>query len=118
MDILYELEEATAQQVLDRISDPPSYSSIRTLLRKLEEKQHINHREESLKYVYFPLVERQEASRNAIDRLVRTFFSGSPGRAANALLDMSAEDLSEGELEALEKLIHSAKQNSRKNKRS
>lgn len=109
MDILFELGEATVQQVLDKVPEPPSYSTIRTLLRKLEEKGHVEHREQALKYVYSPLMERDEASQNAIQRLVRTFFAGSPGRAANALLDMSMKDISPAELEELEQMIQAAK---------
>lgn len=109
MDILFEMGEATVQQVLDKVPEPPSYSTIRTLLRKLEEKGHVGHREEALKYVYFPLMAQDEARQNAIQRLVRTFFSGSPGRAANALLGMSMKDISPAELEELEQVIQAAK---------
>jgi predicted transcriptional regulator len=109
MDVLYEQGEATAQQVMENLPDAPGYSAVRALLRKLEDKGHIHHREEALKYVYFPLVDSKEASRNAITRLVRTFFEGSSGKAVNALLGMSMKDLSDEELDELEARIKKAR---------
>lgn len=110
MDIIYELDEVTAQQVLERLPDPPSYSAVRAMLRKLEEKSHIMHREEGAKYVYFPVIDHEQASRNAISRLVKTFYDGSAAQAVNALLGMSFSDMSKEELEQIESLIASAKE--------
>ena len=110
MDIIYELDEVTAQQVLERLPDPPSYSAVRAMLRKLEEKSHIMHREEGAKYVYFPVIDHEQASRNAISRLVKTFYDGSAAQAVNALLGMSFTDISKEELEEIESMIASAKE--------
>ncbi|PCJ23301.1 MAG: CopY family transcriptional regulator [SAR86 cluster bacterium] len=109
MDIIYRLEEASAKEVQDNLEDPPSYSSVRTLLRKLVEKGHISHRESGLKYVYYPLVARKAASRTALSNIVKTFFSDSPLLAVNSLLDMSNTDISDEELKQLEKLIKDKK---------
>lgn len=109
MDIIYRLEEASAKQVMENLEDPPSYSSVRTLLRKLVEKGHISHRESGLKYVYFPLVARKAASKSALSNIVKTFFSGSPLLAVNSLLDLPNEDISDEELQQLEKLIKEKK---------
>ncbi|MEX0962701.1 MAG: BlaI/MecI/CopY family transcriptional regulator [Pseudohongiellaceae bacterium] len=109
MDIIYRLGEASAKQVMENIEDPPSYSSVRTLLRKLVEKGHISHRESGLKYVYYPLVERKAASKSALTNLVKTFFSGSPLQAVNSLLDMSSHEITDEELEHLESLIREKK---------
>lgn len=109
MDIIYRLEEASAKDVMNNLEDPPSYSSVRTLLRKLVEKGHISHRESGLKYVYYPLVERKAASKSALSNIVKTFFSGSPLLAVNSLLDLTNEDISDQELQQLEKLIKEKK---------
>ena len=109
MDIIYELAEVTAQDVTERLPDPPSYSAVRAMLRKLEEKGHIMHREEGAKYVYFPVVDHEQASRNAITRLVKTFYDGSAAQAVNALLGMSVNDISPEELEKIESMIAAAK---------
>ncbi len=109
MDIIYRLEEASAKQVMDNMEDPPSYSSVRTLLRKLVEKGHISHRESGLKYVYYPLIAHKAASKSALSNIVKTFFSDSPLLAVNSLLDLSNEDISDEELQQLEKLIQEKK---------
>lgn len=109
MDIMYQLAEATAQEVMERLPDPPSYSAVRAMLRKLEEKEHVMHREEGARYVYYPVVDHEQASRNAIMRLVKTFYDGSAVQAVNALLGMSVDDISREELEEIEHMIAAAK---------
>jgi len=115
MDIIYEKSEVSAQEVMDRLPDPPSYSAVRAMLRKLEAKGHIRHRESGARYVYFPVVDHEQASRNAIVRLVKTFYDGSAAQAVNALLGMSFNDISEQELEEIESMIMAAKKRDKKN---
>lgn len=110
MDIMYQLAEVTAQDVMERLPDPPSYSAVRAMLRKLEEKGHVMHREEGARYVYTPVIDHEQASRNAILRLVRTFYDGSAVQAVNALLGMSVNDISREELEEIEHMIAAAKE--------
>ncbi|MDO9318504.1 MAG: BlaI/MecI/CopY family transcriptional regulator [Gammaproteobacteria bacterium] len=114
MDIIYRMNEATAKEVMEALEDAPSYSSVRTLLGKLVEKGHIAHRESGLKYVYYPLVERQTASVSALSNVVKTFFSDSTFLAVNSLLDMSDGDISDEELERLNKLIQAKKKDNKK----
>lgn len=109
MDILYRLGEASAKEVMDSLEDNLNYSSVRTFLRKLEEKGHINHRESGRKYVYSPVVGREKASNTALSNLVKTFFSDSPLMAVNSLLDMSMDEISDEEIAELEKLIENKK---------
>jgi BlaI family penicillinase repressor len=116
MDIIYEMTNVTAQQVMERLPEPPSYSAVRAMLRKLEDKGHIMHKEEGAKYVYFPVVNHEQASRNAVSRLVKTFYDGSAAQAVNALLGMSFNDMSKEELKQIEELIASAKKQEEESK--
>lgn len=109
MDVIYRLGRATAQEVRDRLSDPPSYSAVRALLRILEDKGHLNHHQDGPRYVYAPTVPREKARATALHQLVRTFFDGSAAAAAAALLDLSSSDLSDDELAQLEALIERAR---------
>jgi len=109
MEILLELGEAPAEDVRTRLPDPPSYSAARALLRKLEEKGMVRHREENLRYVYAPAISRDEARESAVSRLVRVFFEGSAARAVNALVDHSAAELSDEELDRLAATIEDAR---------
>lgn len=110
MDIIYELAEVTAQEVMERLPDPPSYSAVRAMLRKLEDKGHIMHKEVGAKYVFYPVIDHEQASRNAISRLVKTFYDGSAAQAVNALLGMSFKDISKEELAEIESMIAAAKE--------
>jgi predicted transcriptional regulator len=109
MDIVYRRGEATAAQVLAEMSDPPSYSAIRALLRILVDKKHLQHRSDGPRYVYSPLVSRQKARAKALAQVVNTFFDGSALRAASALLGSSQRKLTKAELDELSALIDAAR---------
>lgn len=108
MDALHELgDSASAEEIRQKLPDPPSYSAVRAMLVKLETKGAIRHREEGPRYVYSPKTKRSAARRSAVERLVRVFFGGSPGEAVNSLLD--AEDWSPEELAEMSKRIERMK---------
>ena len=113
MEILYRLGSATAREVLHELSDPPSNSAVRTLLRILVEKGQVQYREDGVRYLYLPNVPRQTAGIQALKRMVETFFDGSAARAAQALLGQSAGQLSQEELGALRRLIDDARKKGR-----
>ena len=100
MDILFALAEgASAEDVRERLSDPPSYSAVRAMLAKLEAKGYARHREEGLRYVYTPRGSRAAAQRSALQKLVSVFFDGSPGQTVTALLKQ--ENWTDDELDEL-----------------
>ena len=105
MDVLYRRGRATAAEVREAIPDAPSYSSVRTILRILEEKGHVSHQEDSARYVYRPRVKPELATRSALKHLLDTFFGGSAERAVVRLLDSSASSLSAEELDRIERMI-------------
>ncbi len=113
MDILYELQEATAQQVLERLPSPPGYSAVRALLRVLEHKGHVGHRQDGPRYIFSPLVARDTARRSALRHLVKTFFDDSTEDAVAALLDLNEENLTAEEYSRLEDLIRKARREGR-----
>jgi predicted transcriptional regulator len=97
--------------VLKGLPDPPSYSAVRAMLGKLEAKGHLTHDVHGPKYVYRPTLPRAEAQESALERVLDTFFEGSPGRAVHAILDASAAELTDVELDELAKLIERAREN-------
>jgi BlaI family transcriptional regulator, penicillinase repressor len=109
MEIVYELGRATAAEVRERMPDPPSYSAVRAMLRILEDKGHIVHEQDGPRYVFLPIVPREEASETALRRLVRTFFGGSPEGAMAALLDLDGDRLDEDALQRLAEMIDEAR---------
>ena len=113
MDVLHAKQSATAAEILDAIPEPPGYSSVRALLRILEGKGHIKHRQEGVRYVYLPCASRARASRSALKRLVSTFFQGSATEAVAALLEAHDTQLSDAELKKLQDLIKQARKEGR-----
>src|ERR1700747_300743 len=105
MDILYQKARATAAEIHAALPDAPSYSAVRAKLRVLEEKGHIRHEEEALRYVYIPTLPRDRAKRSALSHMLETFFEGSAEQAVAALLDLSSSKLSGQELDRLARLI-------------
>jgi predicted transcriptional regulator len=113
MDVLYQLGEATAAEVMERLPEPPSYSAVRAMLRLLEEKGHLEHELDGPRYVYKPTLAHGKAQRSALKHLVETFFEGSTEQAVAALLDLSKSRLSDDELDRLAQLIEQAKKEGR-----
>lgn len=109
LDALLEIGEAPAEDIRRRLPDPPSSSAVRVMLTRLEKKGYVRHREEGVRYVYAAAVSKVQERRNALSRLVRTFFGGSTTEAVTALLG-TAEDLSPEELDRLAGVIERAKE--------
>jgi predicted transcriptional regulator len=113
MDVLYQRGKASAAEVREAIEDAPSYSAVRAMLRVLEEKGHVRHQAEGLKYVYVPTVNRDKAKRSAVKHLLDTFFSDSPEQVVAALLDISSRRLTLKELDRMAEMIDKAKKEGR-----
>ncbi len=113
MDVIYARGRATVAEVLEGLSDPPSYSTVRTLLRLLEEKGQLRHEEAGPRYVYIPTVPREKARRSALRNILQTFFAGSTEDAMAALLDL--HDVRRGplELDRIRALIDKARREGR-----
>jgi len=109
MDILYQRGRASASEIHQALPDAPTYSAVRAKLRVLEEKGHIRHEEEALRYVYVPTMPRDTARKSALRHLVSTFFEGSVEDAMAALLDLSSVKLSPAELDRIQGIIDQAK---------
>jgi len=109
MDILYRRGPVTAGEVMEELSGDPNYSTVRTQLRVLEQKGHVRHEEEGLRYVYMPAVPRTTARRSALRHLVDTFFDGSAEKVVGALLGGDASKLTDAELERIARLVAKAR---------
>src|SRR5213079_94673 len=112
MDILYRRGRATAGEVMEEVTGNPNYSTVRTQLRVLEEKGHVTHEEEGLRYVYEPAVPRSSARKSALRHLVDTFFEGSAEQVVAAVLGGEGARISEDELDRIAELVAKAKKES------
>ena len=112
MDILFALGQGAAEEIRERLSDPPSYSAVRTMLGRLEAKGVIRHHEEGLRYVYAPTTSPATARRSALRQHARTFFGGSFGALVTSLLRQ--ETWTDDELNGLNAEIERAREERKK----
>ena len=106
MDVLYRLERASAADVQAGMPDPPSYSAVRTLLRILEDKGHVRHEQDGVRYVYVPKIGPAKAQRSALKHMIDTFFGGSASRGMAALFELSG---GEEDFRRLQQMIDEAR---------
>ncbi|MEJ7809841.1 MAG: BlaI/MecI/CopY family transcriptional regulator [Gemmatimonadaceae bacterium] len=109
MDILYRLGRGTAADVVEQLPDPPTYTTVRGLLRILEEKGHLRHEQDGVRYVYIPALHRDAAGASVLKHVVRTFYDGSPSQAMAALLGGSSGKVSAAELARLSEILDRAR---------
>ena len=107
MDIVYQRGRVSVTDVLEALSDPPSYSTVRALLGILEEKGYLTHKKDGRRYIYHPTQPRHQAGRSALKQIFQTFFDKSVEKTVMALV--SDADLSDEELDRLSQLIEQAK---------
>lgn len=108
MDLLYALKSATASQIHEKMPGEPSYSTVRTQLRVLEEKGHVQHTEDGNRFVYSPKVPRDKARTSALRHLTETFFEGSTANVVATLLG-GEERFSAEELDRLQEMLEQAR---------
>ena len=113
MDALYKLGAATVGEVMDLMPDPPSYSAVRATLRVLEEKGHVNHKQDGPRYLYLPTVPRDKAQSTALRHMVGTFFGGSVEQAVMALLSLPETKVSDSDLTKLAGKVREAEKEGR-----
>ncbi|HEY2150673.1 MAG TPA: BlaI/MecI/CopY family transcriptional regulator [Vicinamibacterales bacterium] len=109
MDILYRRGRASAAEVMEELTGEPNYSTVRTQLRVLEEKGHVRHDEDGVRFVYMPAVPRNAARKSALKHLVETFFDGSAEQVVAAVLGGEASHLSDDDLKRIAELVAKAR---------
>jgi BlaI family transcriptional regulator, penicillinase repressor len=112
MDVLYRRGRATAAEVMEDVSGEPSYATVRTQLRVLEDKGHVRHEEQGLRYIYMPAVPRRAARKSALKHLMDTFFDGSAEQVVAAVLGGEAARLSDDDLKRIAELVEKARKES------
>ena len=108
MDVLHRIGEGSVQDVIDRLTNPSGYNSIRMLMNILTKKKHLQYRTEKKKYIYFPTVKKEVAKKSALSHLMSVYFDKSVPDVVSTLL--SEQELSEKDLEELNEMIEKAKE--------
>ena len=113
MEALYRLGRATAAEIHGVVPNPPSYTAIRTHLTLLEEKNQVTHESDGTRFVYSPVVPREEMGQQAIEGVLRTFFNDSIDLVISALMKRRQTKLSPEQIKRLENLIEEARKEGR-----
>jgi predicted transcriptional regulator len=106
MDVIYRRGRATAAEVRSDLADPPTYSTVRGMLRYLEDKGLLRHESDGPRYVYAATSPKAEVRASALSHVVQTFFDGSVSTAVAALLN--SKPLTRDEYERLSRLLDAA----------
>ena len=109
MDIIHRRGRASANDVMSELSGEPAYSTVRAQLRVLEDKGHLRHEAEHLRYVYLPAVSPQKVRRSAVKHLLDTFFDGSPEKVVEALVGRDGPGVSDDALDRIAELVERAR---------
>lgn len=117
MEVIYQLGKASVAEVRERLTDPPSYSAVRTMIGLLEQKGHLRRDRAGVKHLYSPMKSPRSVGRSALRGLIETFFPSSPGDALAGLIDDTAAKLTTEDLDRLEQAIQRARQEEREDDR-
>jgi predicted transcriptional regulator len=118
LDVVYRRGRASAADVTAELPDAPTYTTVRGLLRILEEKGHLRHDEDGGRYIYFPSTPREDAGASQLQHVVRTFFDGSASKAMAAFLGSTRGALSDEELARLRAIVENAGASGKTGKRA
>lgn len=105
MEAVFRLEEASVNDVLAEIPDPPSYSTVRAILNMLLHKQYLRHRLVQGKYLYSPTVSKDSTQKRLVRNMVDNMFSGNVTDVVATLLDVAGNELSDEDYKRLRRLI-------------
>ena len=108
MSVLWDLGEATATEVRDRVDPDLAYTSISSMIRTLELKGYVSYRRgEGKTHVYFPAIDSETAGKSALGRVLEKIYGGSPIKLLAHLVDQRR--LSEKELARMRDLLKRTK---------
>ena len=109
LDVIYAAGPSSVSDVRERLSDPPSYSAVRTMLSRLVTKGYLSYKRDGMRYVYSPAKQRESVSKAALNRVLNTYFGGSIAQAVNALLDDRSGAMTPEEAREIRKRLAAAR---------
>ena len=110
MSVLWELGEATANEVRERVDPSLAYTSVSTMIRTLEMKGYVSHRRgEGKTHVYYPVIDAEMAGETALGRVLDKIYGGSPIKLLAHLVEQ--RKLSDAELARMRDLLKRSKKN-------
>jgi len=109
MEAVYQMKEASVADVVEKMPDDPDYHTIRVSMANLRDKDYLKYRREGKRYIYSPVISEEKAQKSALRHMVDTFFKDSPSKAVLKLLDISSAELSDEDINQIQKWIDETK---------
>ena len=109
-EAVLKIGEASVSDVLNELTAPPNYSTVRTILGQLVRKGTLIYRQDGSRYLYKATTTKESAQKSAIRNLVSTLFYGKASDAVVAILDVAGKSLTEEEMERIHEKIHERSQ--------
>ncbi len=109
MEIIYRRGSASAMDVLEDLVEKPNYSTVRALLRILEEKGQVRHEAKGQKYIFYPVIPKDSAVKSAVKNLLSTFFNNSAEEAIAALIEIEKTKITDNDFERISDIIEKAR---------
>jgi len=108
MQILWELEEAAIQDIINQLPEPkPAYNTVSTIIRILETKDFVAHKAKGRGYIYFPLVSKAVYTNQSLQKIVDGYFDGSFKSMVSFFVNKNEVDFKE--LDTILKIINDKK---------
>lgn len=108
LEIVYQMGEATAKNVQEKLPDDLSNAAVRTMLNNLEQKNLLHHRVHKGTYIYSPIIPKSRIRKSYMKHILHIFFKGEEDSALVALLKESEIDLSDKDIKSIKQLIKKA----------
>jgi BlaI family penicillinase repressor len=109
LKIIYAAGPLSVAEVRERMKSPPGYSAVRTMLTRIVAKGYLRYRQDGLRYVYSPVKQKESVSKEALQRVLDTYFDGSIAQAVNALLDERSGAITPDEEREIRKRLAAAR---------
>lgn len=113
MEALYRLGKASAADIREALPHPPTYTAVRTHLTLLQEKGLVKYESDGIRYIYEPVVPREEMAKSALSGVLQTFFDNSVEQAVATLINREEAPLSSEQWDRLAEMIERARKEGR-----
>lgn len=113
LEALYRLGKGSAAEIREALTDPPTYTAVRTHLAILQEKGHVRYESDGTRYIYEPVVPREEMARSVIEGVLQNFFGGSVEKVVATLIDREESQVTPEQLDRLAQIIEEARREGR-----
>ena len=108
MHHIWNLKEATVNDIVENMADPkPKYTTVATLIKLLENKGFVDHYQMGKSYVFIPVVKRTEYAKVVVDSMISNYFEGSISKMLEYYTER--EDISAEEIEAMANVVSNLK---------